>query len=133
MAAWQAVPGATFLRTTGLKHHLHIVLKAGCAVPNCGKLPHAVYVNITTIRPPPTYHDPTCVLQPGEHPFVIAPSYVFYKQICSEDEAHLNNTVSSSGLARDPLDPVVLKRMINGVCLSSWTPNLFSMLFGCSP
>lgn len=68
----------TILIPSGPCRHLHIV----CNDPvyyarkntDC-----VLLVNISTVDPPIPF-DPTCLINPGEHPFVIKQSYVYYRK-----------------------------------------------------
>lgn len=78
---WQAARRATLLIPSGPNHdpsrnHLHIVLND--PYPDHTHLPKVLVVSVTGISNTNLY-DPSCSLFPGEHPFVVKPSYVIYK------------------------------------------------------
>lgn len=68
----------TLLIPTGPVHHLHIVMNDPVFSPEYGDQ-RVLIVNISSIYPD-RYHDPACVLDGGCHPFVVRPSYVYYRQ-----------------------------------------------------
>ena len=59
-------------------NHLFIVLNDPKPLPDHGVADHCVLVNVSTIDPL-IPHDPTLVFQPGDHPFITNPSYVYYR------------------------------------------------------
>ena len=75
-----------------------------------------VYANLTTYRHdsrPSVFNDPSCVIYPGEHPFVVHDTCVCYwgAQVCSyaNFERHVEN--GSFRINGDPATPVLLKKM----------------------
>ena len=79
MAVWQPSAGATLLIPSGpTGNHLFVVLCDPTRLPGYGPRPCVVLVSVSSVRQG-LPHDPTCVLQPGCHPFVQNPSYVRYR------------------------------------------------------
>lgn len=66
----------TLLILTGPVKHFHIVMNDPVFSHEHGK-DTVLVVNITTLHPN-VYHDPSCVLLAGCHPFVRHPSWVVY-------------------------------------------------------
>lgn len=79
MVPWQPSAGATLLIPSGpAGSHLFVVLCDPVVFPGYGSRACVVLVNLSSVRPG-IHHDPTCVLQPGCHPFVETESYVRYR------------------------------------------------------
>src|SRR5689334_21602470 len=72
--------------------HLFVVLNNPAAFEGYGGRPHVVLVNFSTVRPG-IFHDKTCVLEAGCHPFVKAESYAVYKRARIEPAKHLEQRV----------------------------------------
>jgi len=113
--------GATLLIPSGTpknqdQFHLHIILTDAC------KDNRRLLVNITTVYSG-AHYDRTCVIEPGEHDFVIDPSYVVYRRAKTSHMKHL--TICVDGWVFRPHDPVsseLFNRICGGVEASSFTP-----------
>lgn|SRR5690554_2074173 len=92
----------TLLILTGPVDHLHIVMNDPVYWPERGA-EMVLIVNISSIKEG-IYHDPSCVLQPGCHPFVRVPSWTRYKDALISDAGRLGEKVDE-GECR-PMDPV---------------------------
>ena len=78
---WVPVRRATLLIPSGpasdpTRKHLHIVLND--PYPDPTGTPKVLVVSVSSI-PPNNIYDPSCTIFPGEHPFVVVPSYVSYQ------------------------------------------------------
>lgn len=103
--SWQAARRATLLIPSGPNHdpsrnHLHIVLND--PYPDHTHLPKVLVVSVTGI-PNTNLYDPSCSLFPGEHPFVVKPSYVIYKFSKLMDPGVLDAKVRAKEYAAKPL------------------------------
>ena len=79
-------------------------------------------VNLSTIRPG-TFHDTTCELQIGEHPFVTAPSYVVYRGAMIQPAERLSRMVDGWVYkAHQDATEQLTARMLAGVGASKFTP-----------
>jgi hypothetical protein len=86
---------ALFIPSGAQGMHLFIVLNDPKPLPGYGTANHCVVVSITTIRAT-VPHDATCTLAAGSHPFVINPSYIYYRDVRVEREDHLENCIASN-------------------------------------
>lgn len=68
-------------------------------------------------------HDPTCILYPGDHPFVRRASFVFYARARLEEADKLLRGVKDGKLvAHDPMDSGMFARICKGIEESRFTP-----------
>src|ERR1700754_369328 len=91
--AWQAVPGATLLVPSGEKKHLHVVVLGPVAVQDYGSAPQIALVSITTKYPGVPF-DPACEVAAGEHDFVRHDSWVAYRHLRIDSEAHAHARIA---------------------------------------
>jgi hypothetical protein len=78
---------------------------------------------VTTLR---AHSDRTCVLQPGDHPFIRHASSVSYRDVIRFTGERLHE-LAAAGIAkpRDPLEPEVLERVRAGFFASAHTQHAF--------
>jgi hypothetical protein len=87
-------------------------------------------VNLSTIRPG-VFHDDTCVVVPGEHPFIQVPSYVVYRSAQVQAAERLVKLVA--GWVYKPHAPASVEltdRMLAGVGNSRFTPKFVRTYLG---
>jgi hypothetical protein len=101
--------------------HLWVLV---CAPDRVGD---AIMVNVTTQR---SNSETTTVLQPGEHPFIVHPSVVFYADARIVDVQQLRLAIES-GVARPypRFSAGVLKRIQHGLTVSRFTPRKIKAAF----
>lgn len=69
-------------------------------------------------------HDPTCVLYPGDHPFIKRESFVFYARTRIEETDPLLRGVKDGKLvAQDPMESGIFARICKGLEESRFTPS----------
>lgn len=127
MTTWSCVAGSTLLIPSGIQgHHLFVVLTDpmnfyGYPPQSC------ISVSLCTIRSTP--YDSTCVVQPGEHPFVISPSYISYRHSRFDTDFHLKEMIKNHfGFPQEPTSTELLAKIYSGVHSSKQTPNIFKQL-----
>lgn len=81
--------------------HLFVVLNDPKRFEGYGNVDHCVLVNFSSIDQD-IPHDTTCVFQPGQHPFLISPSYVYYRGVRLDSAAHLDRCIQSGGFILRP-------------------------------
>jgi len=80
-------------------------------------------VSLSTVRRG-VPHDRSCILQPGDHPFVRNDSYVVYQKARLEEADKLLRGVKSGQLVpHDPVPIAVFTRVCKGLEASRLTPN----------
>lgn len=90
------MPGNVFERGTllilsGPANHLHIIMNDPVYSHEHG-YDGVLVVNISSIKPD-IFHDDTCILEAGSHPFVRWPSWAVYKQAVVMDASRLDDKV----------------------------------------
>jgi hypothetical protein len=81
---------------------------------------HAL-VRLSTVRP--GYIDQTCILEPGEHPFVKAQTFVNYQRAEIYQRTHIDKCISGwLYTPREPMANDVMARIVDGVTASIQTP-----------
>lgn len=109
---------ATLLIPSGPQHnpdqkHLFILLTDPVATPAGGK--DVLLVGVSSVRPS-LYHDPACLLYPGDHPFLVRPSFVNYRGARIEDAQKLMNGVKQGVFVpRDTLAGEIFARVCHGL------------------
>lgn len=129
MAQWQLCAGATLLMPSGNEgDHLYIVLNDPRPFENRGNNLWVVLVNLSSVREG-VPHDATCVLEPGEHPFVSRRSFVFYRNARIEQESHVLQ-LTQNGLFKphDPMSAGVLQKIKAGLYESPHTKREFKRI-----
>lgn len=78
-------------------------------------------ISISTIKN--KFHDATCVLVVGDHPFVIRDSYVVYKDPQLRNVDGIARCVASNSfIPQTDMDSAVVQRIIDGIRQSEFTP-----------
>ena len=68
-------------------------------------------------------HDPTCLIHPGDHPFVRQISFVLYQKARLEEaEKVLNGVKAGLFIPQDPIDGAIFARICKGLEDSRRTP-----------
>lgn len=117
-------PGDTFIlpKPGGAKEHLWALVTA--PDPQTGE---AIMVNLTTQRP---HSDSTTILQPGEHPFVVRPTVVFYADARLVEVRLLENGLRQGiGRKHERLSAEILHRIQVGLLVSPFTPEKIKRAF----
>ena len=82
--------------------------------------PQVVVLNLTTVR---AFSDTSCVIQPGEHPFVVVPSWVAYNFAEIDSCATLIDGLARGAIVpHHPLSPQLMERVWDGAAVSRHLP-----------
>jgi hypothetical protein len=132
MSGWRPLPGHTLLVPSGsVGLHLFILILGPVVLPSYGGQAQLAMVSMTTLRPG-IPHDPACVLQPGDHPFIRHPSYVAYRHLRLDQSLHVETMIDRAvWTLSDACTPELLARITAGVCTSKLTAREFKRLFRC--
>lgn len=131
MADCRTLPGSTFLVPSGPQgYHLFVLILGPINLPNYGNRLQVAMVSATSVREGVPY-DPSCLLHPGEHPFIQHPSYIAYRHLRIDPFEHINSMVGSVWKPHEPFSPALLQRVLKGVCESRMTPREFKLIFRC--
>ena len=133
MTVFQPVRRATLLIPSGPAHdlnkkHLFIILTDPVADPVNGNKVSVLLTSLSTldIALP---HDPTCILHPGDHPFVTRDSYVSYRTSRIQEATKIINGVASGVLvAKELMDSGIVDRICDGLT-SHQTPEKIKRFF----
>lgn len=104
--------------------HLHIVATKAKAPPDFRLL-----IPITSIKPG-QFFDPTCLIAPGEHSFIIKESYVLYREIQQRSAAKILACLDNGEfIVKEPVSQALLHRILDGAFVSDFTaPWVFKLL-----
>ncbi|PKH01814.1 hypothetical protein CXF72_14740 [Psychromonas sp. MB-3u-54] len=107
----------TILIPSYSKHHLHFVCSDPEFYPNKGK-ECVLLVNISSIKPDTPY-DNTCVLEMNDHPFIVKPSFVYYKMAELYSVAGIQQQVLEGNYSvKEDCNDLVFNRILNGFTVS---------------
>lgn len=127
MAEWACEAGTALHIPSGPDgKHLHISLHAprdfeGYRRQSC------VLVCISTVRLAP--YDATCVLEPGEHPFIVTKSYVAYRHTRLDAFADLASLVAKGLFSpAQTASPQLVQKLREGLYTSPHTKRGFKLL-----
>ena len=121
-------PGDTFLfQYPDKEFHFHIVVET---ITSDNK---ALCVFVSSIKSGRGY-DKACVLNTGDAPFIKHPSYAVYDKMRMYDCSWLERMLDEGMIKKkEPLEPSVLKRVVDGAINSLMTSNMFrKYLKNCS-
>jgi len=81
-------------------------------------------VSFSTIRED-RFHDPTCIVEPGEHPFLAAKSFIEYRSSLIVHTGHLTKMVDLNYYAvKDDISDELHKKICAGLLQSAFSPRL---------
>jgi hypothetical protein len=111
-------PGQVFMVPSG-QEGLHLFVSVLEAKVINGRR-HVLLASVCSMKDFGLYNDETCVIQPGEHPFVKKPSFIHYGLLRSEPEqAVLDSLANGYYVARsDAFSSELLRRVADGVAIS---------------
>ena len=131
MQGWQAALGQTLLVPSGPALHLFFLILGPVVLADYGPMPQLAMVSATTLRDG-VPHDPACVLEAGEHPFIQHRSYLAYRYMRLDASQHLENMIHRSvWKAHAPCTAALLRRIADGVCRSRLTAREYKRIFHC--
>lgn len=116
------VRGSTLLFRAGPGDlHLHICLTA--PFDALAEPPQQVLMVSATTIYGIRGEDLTCLLKPGDHPFLVVPSYIAYSHWRCVTVSALNRAEGlGMAKAKEPMDAAVLKRIRDGLFTSQRAP-----------
>jgi len=131
---FQLVRRVTLLIPSGPAHdldrkHLFIILTDPVADPLNGNKDSVLLTSVSTLETA-LPHDPTCILHPGDHPFVTRESYVSYRDSRILETAKIINGVSSGMfVAKELMDGNIVDRICDGLSTSQQTAEKIKRFF----
>lgn len=131
MPKWIPQAGDTFLATAGVDSmHLYVVLNdpASFSDYGYGSYLYIAAVNFTTLHSN-AHHDPACIVNAGEHPFVTRDSYVRYRDAKFERVDKLKLRVESGEWPlKEPVSAELLTRLRQGLQASKFAAREYKKL-----
>lgn len=98
------------------KMHLFVIVSDKCPLNT------HMLVSISRIKEG-VYHDPSCVIEPGEHPFITERSFVAYHMARTLPSANLTKCVDGWVYRqKEDISPDLLKRIQDGILKSPEIP-----------
>lgn len=92
----------------------------------------SLLVSFSSIKPG-RFHDPSCLVQPGEHEFIIKPTYVEYRMARIMRCDHIAKCVDGwTFTPKGPISDALLERIHNGVEQSDFTSGLVIKYFAAN-
>jgi hypothetical protein len=129
----ELAPGQTFHIPSGPKgSHLFIIALGPVKLPNYGKQPQVITAAITSVREN-VPHDPTCIIDPGEHPFIKHTSYIAYRHMRIDPASHIQTMLAGTWTPCEDCSSALLERIIRGVTISCQTAQEFTRIFSGFP
>lgn len=125
MSVFLPIRRATLLIPSGPAHdldrkHLFILLTDPANNPETGKT-SVLLTSLSTLNTE-LPHDPTCILHPGDHPFINRDSYVSYSTSRIQEAAKIVDGVASGVLiAKDLMELSIVDTICNGLAVSPHT------------
>ena len=107
-----SLAGECYLFEDGGGYHLHIFLSDYSGDP-----PQTIIVNITSWR---ENSDETCIIQPGEHPFIRKKSVVLYGKASIIKVSNVEY-LKRQGKQQETISNKLLSKMCAGLCKSKRT------------
>lgn len=104
--------GDTFLRRSPTKKHLWVVI----SYPELCPRDPVVIVSLVSCSP---YTEQTCILNPGDHPFIKHGTAVYYRAVQTYSIGRIRNIIASDDVdSLAPMEPDVLARIRGGALQS---------------
>jgi len=116
--------GKTFLVPSGAAKHLFFIILGPVDI-EYGQKQQFISVNATTIRDSIDY-DGSCILNPGDHPFIKHKSYINYRYARTDTAEHLKKMLLD---AHDDCSHELLRRIIEGAKKSRYIRRDLKLLF----
>lgn len=107
----------SLLIPTGPCLHLHVICNDPVFYPAMAK-ECFLAVNISSIDPL-IPHDKSCILNPGDHPFIMHDSFVYYKKADVFGATTTARRIAEGDIAiHDPFNEVVFEKILSGFFIS---------------
>ena len=118
---------STLLMPSGPAHdpdrkHLFVILTEPSQSPTEQK--EVLLVSISSANKNASNFDPTCILMPGDHPFIHRESFIDYRHAIIESRRELQSGVKSGDyVLKEPMKLAVVERICRGLENSPNTPD----------
>lgn len=116
-AQWFPAVGNALLIPSGPgnKNHLHVIVYGPSGIPHYGTVDQLVFVGMSTIYPE-VWHDSSCVVRKGDHPFVSHDSYMYYRKSFISSVPHTMDMIQKGvWIPMDSFSAPLMKRVMSGL------------------
>lgn len=120
MSDWQCRKGESMLIPSGpgTKMHLFAILLDPITVDSYGSQPQVLLASVESIKPGIIVDD-SCLLGPGDHPFIEHDSFVNYRHTRLEAAQHIEARINDGVFVlKEPCSPELIRRIIQGAMQS---------------
>lgn len=108
--------------------HLFALLFSPVVVDGYGQSPMVLLANVTSVKNG-VAGDDSCLLSPGEHPFITNDSFVDYRMARFEKADFITSKVKNGEFAeKDPCTPELIHKIIKGACNSRKIPREYKLI-----
>jgi hypothetical protein len=116
---WTAKVGETLLIQSGPQgSHLFVIIYGPDGIPTYGPLDQLVMASFCTLKDD-CFHEPTCIVEPGEHEFIQRRSWVKYRDTRVTSVAHTYKMVGDKvWLPHAPVSAELLDKLRAGAARS---------------
>lgn len=102
----------------GTKMHLFAILLDPITVDGYGSQPQVLLASVESIKPGIILDD-SCLLGPGDHPFIEHDSFVNYRHTRLETARHIEARINDGVFVlKEPCSPELIRRIIQGAMQS---------------
>lgn len=109
----------TLLMQSGCTDHLFIICSDPVYYPKLAKECYLA-VNVTSIKPE-IEHDPACILDVGDHPFIRHPSYIYYKKADIWGLVTTSQSIANGDInIHNPCEDHLFNRVLSGFEISEF-------------
>lgn len=128
-STWVCSKGESLLIPSGPKGmHLFVIVLDPTVLQGYGTSPQILLVSATTLRDD-IPHDPACILEAGEHPFIQHRSYIAYRYARIDSAAHVEQMVARHvWIPKEACSPQLIDKIISGMQRSRLAPREFKKL-----
>ncbi|MFC4789288.1 MULTISPECIES: hypothetical protein [Giesbergeria] len=130
MQDWRCSKGESLLIPSGPseKRHLFAILLDPCRVEGRGSKPHVLLASVLSIKPG-MFVDDSCLLKPGDHPFIRHDSFIDYRFTRLEQAEHVEARVAEGVFdVKESCSPDLIRRIIEGALKSPRIPREYKMI-----
>lgn len=100
------------------KMHLFAILLDPIKIDGYGSQPQVLLTSVVSIKPGIILDD-SCILRPGDHPFIEHDSFVDYRYTRLETAQHVEGRINDGVFVlKEPCSPELIRRLIQGAMKS---------------
>ena len=130
MQGWRCAKGESLLIPSGPgeKRHLFAILLDPVPFEGYGSKPLVLLASVVSLKPGLVV-DESCLLKPGDHPFIRHDSFVDYRFTRLEQAEHVEARVSEGIFdVKEPCSPELIQRIFEGALKSTRISREYKMI-----